>query len=292
MVSRTSALEYPGSGGSEQVIARDFDVATLLTGSVQRSGDRVRITAALRDAGKAEELWSETYERRLSPENLFDIQADVVRRVASALDLPLSSKLSRALSRPPTGDLEALDLYYQGLRMWDIRGPGSTRDTMRTLLLRQAVTRDSNFVAAWSLLARSASWDLRAGSAGDTAPAWRAVERTIALVPGSLEAHLASGYYRFYAQGDYPAALAQFDAADRLLPNDSELCTCAVCCCAVSDAGRRPWRCCGGPGRPIRAMSGCCTISARAMPCFAAGTARRPSCGEPSPSRRPATTPC
>jgi tetratricopeptide (TPR) repeat protein len=89
--------------------------------------------------------------------------------------------------------------------------------------LERAVALDPEFMAAWDLLARARSWLLRSGVGFDTLPAWTAVERTRALAPGSLEAALAAGYYRYYARGDFTAALAEMEAADRLMPNSSEI---------------------------------------------------------------------
>jgi tetratricopeptide (TPR) repeat protein len=90
-------------------------------------------------------------------------------------------------------------------------------------LLSEAVERDSTFAAAWGLLAQAQSWLLRTGAVADTLPALLAVNRVRALAPGSLGAHLARGYYLYYALADFEAALREFDAVDRIAPNNSEI---------------------------------------------------------------------
>ena len=82
---------------------------------------------------------------------------------------------------------------------------------------------DTSFVAAWSLLAQARSWMIRRGLESDTLWAWAAVQHAQRLAPGSLEASVAAGYYRYYARGDFAGALADLSAADRLMPNSSDI---------------------------------------------------------------------
>ena len=89
--------------------------------------------------------------------------------------------------------------------------------------LERAVALDTSFVAAWSLLAQARGWLIRRYLAHDTLPVWRAVQRTQALAPGSLDAALATAYYRYYARADFTSALKELSAAERLMPNSSEI---------------------------------------------------------------------
>ena len=221
VASRSSALEYGGSGKREADIAAELGVTTLLTGSVQQAGDQVRFSLALSDPAAGRQLWAESYDRRLTAENLFAMQAEVAREVAAAMQLRLSPAQEAELARPQTTDLTALDLYYRAIPYWDVRFPAG--DTITVRLLEEAVARDSGFVAAWALLAQARSWLLRTGAAADTLPALAAVNRVRALAPASLDYHLARGYYLYYALAEYEAALAEFDAVDRLAPNSSEI---------------------------------------------------------------------
>jgi serine/threonine-protein kinase len=221
VASRSSSLEYGGSDKGEARIADELGVSTLLTGSVQRAGEQVRFSLALSDPVEGRQLWAESYDRRLTAENLFAMQAEVAREVAAAMQLQLSPAQEAELARPQTTDLAALNLYYRALPLWDVRFADT--DTITVRLLEEAVARDSTFAAAWGLLAQARSWLLRTGVSVDTLPALLAVNRAGTLAPGSLDAHVARGYYLYYALADFEAALGEFDAVDRMVPNNSEV---------------------------------------------------------------------
>jgi len=222
VASRTSALEYRGSAKSDRDIASELGVVTLLRGTIQRSGDKVRFSVALADAPQGQELWAESYDRPYTAESLFEVQADIARQVATALRVQLSAQQQRQLARAPTTNVAALDAYYRGLVSWNDRGVPD-RDTATISQLERAVELDTSFVAAWSLLAQARSWMIRRGVQTDTLWARAAVQHAQALAPGSLEAMVAEGYYRYYAQGDFAGALAALASADRLMPNSSEI---------------------------------------------------------------------
>ena len=221
VASRSSSLGYDGSDRGEADIAAELGVSTLLTGSVQRAGDQVRFSLALSDPVEGRQLWAESYDRRLTAENLFAMQAEVAREVAAAMQLQLSPAQEAELARPQTTNLAALNLYYSALPLWDERF--AETDTITVRLLEDAVERDSTFAAAWGLLAQARSWLLRTGVSVDTLPALLAVNRARTLAPGSLDAHVARGYYLYYALADFEAALGEFDAVDRMVPNNSEV---------------------------------------------------------------------
>jgi tetratricopeptide (TPR) repeat protein len=106
--------------------------------------------------------------------------------------------------------------------VWIDRG-NARRDSLAVQLFSEAVSLDSNFAQAWALLAEAHSWLLREGLSVDTLPARRALDRTIALAPRTVETRIASGYYAYYASGDYARALAEFREAERSSPKSAEL---------------------------------------------------------------------
>jgi eukaryotic-like serine/threonine-protein kinase len=222
VASRTSALEYRNSTKTDREIASELGVATLLRGTIQRSGNQVRFAVSLADAPQGKELWAESYDRPYTAENLFEVQGDIARQVASALRVQLSAQQRQQMARAPTTNLAALDAYYRGLLAWNERSSGDA-DTLAVAYLERAVELDTSFVAAWSLLALSRSWQIRRGQEPDTLWAWAAVQHAQRLAPGSLEAAVAQGYYRYYARGDFAGALADLSSADRLMPNSSEI---------------------------------------------------------------------
>jgi len=222
VASRTSALEYRNSTKSDREIASELGVATLLRGTIQRSGNQVRFAVSLADAPQGKELWAESYDRPYTAENLFEVQGDIARQVASALRVQLSDQQQRQMARVPTRNVEALDAYYRGLLAWTDRSSGE-KDTLSVHHLERAVELDTSFVAAWALLAQARSWLIRRGLESDTLWAWAAVQHAQRLAPGSLEAAVAQGYYRYYARGDFAGALEDLSAAARIIPNSSEL---------------------------------------------------------------------
>ena len=133
VASRTSTIEYRNSRKSDRVIASEMGVATLLRGTIQRSGNQVRVYVALADAPKGEDLWAESYDRAYTAENLFEVQADIARQVATALRVQLSDQQQQQLAHAPTTSLAALDAYYRALVQWDTRGSGGRRHAHRAL---------------------------------------------------------------------------------------------------------------------------------------------------------------
>jgi serine/threonine-protein kinase len=222
VASRTSALEYRNSTKSDREIASELGVLTLLRGSIQRSGNQVRFAVSLADAPQGRELWADSYDRPYTAENLFEVQGDIARQVAGALRVQLSPQQQQQIARAPTTNVAALDAYYRGLLAWTDRSSGEM-DTLSVHHLERAVELDTSFVAAWALLAQARSWLIRRGQENDTLWAWAAVQHAQRLAPGSLEAAVAQGYYRYYARGDFAGALEDLSAAARITPNSSEL---------------------------------------------------------------------
>jgi serine/threonine protein kinase/tetratricopeptide (TPR) repeat protein len=222
VASRSSTVPYQGSTKQEREIARELGVNNLLTGSVQRAGGQLHVTVALTDAGNGRQLWGESYDRQLTAENLFAIQGEIAREVATALSVRLTDEQAAGLTEAPTRDLAALDLYHRALLLWDGRGI-KVQDSTMVVLLDQAIARDSSFVQAWSLLSQALSWSIRNGAISDTMPARRALDRVRRLSPGSLEDLVASGYYKYYARAEYQSALADMERARQLIPNSMEI---------------------------------------------------------------------
>lgn len=223
VASRASSSAYRGRTSPAHEIADELGVATLLTGSVQRAGGRVRLQVSLEDAERGRQIWTESYDRELTAENLFEIQGEVASQVANALRVQLNAGEAAEIARPATRSLAALELYHAGLVRWNERTlPG---DSLVVRLMERTVALDSSFARAWGLLAQMRSWQLRQGVVFDTLPAWQAVQRTQELAPGSLDAILASGYYHYYARADYTRALSEFEAARQKLPGSAEIVT-------------------------------------------------------------------
>ena len=110
VISRTSALQYKsGVARNLREIAQQLGVANVVEGSVQRSGNRVRVNAQLVDGRNDAHLWAQTYDRDLA--DVFAIQSEIAKAIADQLQAKLSPNEKKAIEQPPTTDLAAFDLY-------------------------------------------------------------------------------------------------------------------------------------------------------------------------------------
>src|SRR5213079_535610 len=112
VISRTSVMPYRGSGvRNARDIGKALGVATLLEGSVRRSGNRVRVNVQLINANNDEHIWAEDYDRDLT--DVFAIQTDLAGRIASALQAKLSPNEKARLDQRPTENSDAYLLFVQ-----------------------------------------------------------------------------------------------------------------------------------------------------------------------------------
>jgi TolB-like protein/Tfp pilus assembly protein PilF len=153
VISRTSVMEYKGVNRNIRQIADELGVATVVEGGVQRSGNRVRVNVQLIDARTDKHLWAETYDEELTAANVFAIQSDLAKKIASALQATLTPEVEERIEERPTESLEAYDLYVRGRFILDNRG--STRDGVESAadLYRQATAADPTYALAYTGLA-------------------------------------------------------------------------------------------------------------------------------------------
>ena len=229
VISRTSVLQYKsGVARNLREIAQQLGVANVVEGSVQRSGNRVRVNAQLIDARNDAHLWAQTYDRDLA--DVFAIQSEIAKAIADQLQTKLSPNEKKAIEQPPTTDLAAFDLYSRAKSLLLTADIGATADPdLRKAieLLDEAVKRDPSFFDAYCQLAY-AHESLYAVTASDHTPARlalaeAAVQAATRLRPDAAETHLARAQYLYYGPRDYAGALAELEIARRALPNDPRL---------------------------------------------------------------------
>jgi tetratricopeptide (TPR) repeat protein len=199
----------------------------VVEGSVQRSGNRVRVNAQLIDAHTDAHLWAQTYDRDLA--DVFAIQSEIAKAIADQLQAKLSPSEKKAIEQPPTTDLAAFDLYSRAKSLLLTAGFSTTVDPdLRKAieLLDEAVKRDPSFFDAYCQLAYAHEY-LYAGR-GDHTPARlalaeAAVQAATRLRPDAAETHLARAQYLYRGLRDYAGALAELEIARRGLPNDPRL---------------------------------------------------------------------
>jgi TolB-like protein len=223
VISRTSVMEYKDTTKKIPQIARELGVATIVEGGVQRSGSRIRFNAQLIDAKSDEHLWAETYNRELTAENLFDIQAEIAHAIAQALQATLSPEEEARIDRALTNNLEAWESYQHAVRL---------RQELTTQAMKLGVSEinnalelDPNFAAAWSLkaiLLLQQYWFYDTDVAKRNA-AWEAIQRGRAIVPTLAELDLAEGFYYYWGFRDYEKALPFMQKASAALPSNSRV---------------------------------------------------------------------
>jgi serine/threonine-protein kinase len=223
VISRSSVMAFRERRQSIREIGSALGAAVVLDGSVRRSGDRLRIVAALIEAESERQLWAETYDRQLA--DVFAIQTDVALRIAAALEAELTPDESLRVRRTPTGDVAAYQLYAQGRRWF-------TRYTLESLERARdhyalAIEKDPGFAQAHAALAMTFIEMAEHGAHDpDTlfTRAADAAETALRLDPGSSDAHAAIGSVRFAHDYDWTAAEFHFRRALELNPGGGDPC--------------------------------------------------------------------
>jgi len=150
VTSRTSAFQFKGRELGIPEIAANLKVRHIVEGSVRKAGNTLRITAQLIDAEEDRHLWSNTYDRPLTAENIFAIQDEIAKAVVGALSDKLGFSASDDIAvRPTTDNLTAYEQFLQARSLYLSR---TQLDVMEELLL-SIVEQDPNFAQAWELLA-------------------------------------------------------------------------------------------------------------------------------------------
>jgi TolB-like protein/Tfp pilus assembly protein PilF len=223
VISRTSTLRYKSAPENLQEIAKQLGVAHVLEGSVQKSGDRVRINVQLINAETDTHLWAETFDRTLT--DVFAVESEVAQRVAESLRVTLTGAEKATLASKPTENTEAYDAYLRGLAL-----VASNRETPEAFqgaadFFEKAVALDPKFALGWARAAIAHSRIYWLGF--DRSPALvekarRAAETARQLQPEMGETFLARGYYEYLVVRDYDAGLAAFQDALARLPNNTD----------------------------------------------------------------------
>ncbi|HVU22610.1 MAG TPA: TIR domain-containing protein [Opitutus sp.] len=223
VVSRTSVMQYRNTTKPIREIARELGVTYILEGSVQRAGDRVRVTGQLIAADKDEHVWANSYDRNLT--DVFAIQADLSQEIASALKTALSPEERSALAHRPTENPVAYDDYLKGRDLLD-NSPNGSPSMLRQSesYFREAVQQDPKFAAAWGELAIAYAlysfWGFDA-SPERLAEGDAVIAKAEQLAPQDPDVIESIGTYAYYAHRDYTRAIAQYEKLAALRPNDA-----------------------------------------------------------------------
>jgi TolB-like protein/class 3 adenylate cyclase/Flp pilus assembly protein TadD len=225
VISRTSTQHYKSAPENLPEIAKQLGVAHVLEGSVQKSGEAVRVNVQLIKAVNDSHLWADTFDRKLT--DIFSVESEVAKAIADQLRAHLSGREEQVITAKPTDNVEAYDAYLRGLA-YTLK----TANTPATALgaqkyLREAVRLDPKFALGWSLLsyvqARGYITLTLQPTVALREEARQAAETAVTLQPNLGEALMAKGHYHYACLKDYDTAVRYFEQARPLLPNSSQI---------------------------------------------------------------------
>ena len=220
VTSRTSVMRYRGTEKSVPEIGRELNAAYLLEGAVQRSGDTVRVNAQLIDARSDSHLWAETFDRELSSSNLFAIQSEIARAIATALDAELSQADERRLQRVPTENLAAYDAYLKGRQSLLERNVAAYQRALN--YFETAVSLDAGFAGAYAGLCDAhLSLYVKSSAVGDFRAAETACNQALSIDSEQAEVRISlAALLRHH--GEYERAEIELRQALELDPRNVE----------------------------------------------------------------------
>ena len=225
VISRTSTQHYKSAPENLPEIGKQLGVAHILEGSVQRSGDGVRVNVQLIKAANDSHLWADTFDRKLT--DIFSVESEVAKAIADQLRAKLTGQEEQVIAAKPTDNVEAYDAYLRGLAYSLKIALTPANSLAAQKYLEEAVRLDPKFALAWALLSYVDSIGYVTQNLQPTVAlreeARQAAETALTLQPTLGEAVLAKGYYHYACLKDYDTAVRCFEQARQFLPNSSKI---------------------------------------------------------------------
>ncbi len=220
VIARSSTSRYKGKTVKVQQVAKELGVRYVLDGSVQKAGERLRISAQLIDAKTGNHLWAERYDRVFK--DLFALQDEITLKIVVALSVELTEGEEARVRHRSTNDLEA---WSYAVKTLGAVGPQKKQNIKVRVFLQRAVEIDPGYAWAWSRLVLIHYWDARFGFSASREESWkRGVElaqKAIALDEKLPEGHLTLALLHLYRK-QYDQAIAEAEKAVALGPNNSD----------------------------------------------------------------------
>jgi len=217
VISSTSTQKYKSAPDNLRDVARELGVANILEGSVQKSNDQVRVNVQLINALTDAHLWADTYDRKLT--DIFAVESEIAKTIAETLQAKLSGLEKTAMSKKPTANQEAYELYLKGRFFWNKR----TGDDLRKSIeyLKEAIAKDPGYALAYAGLADSYGL-LRfyggASPAESIVPATAAAKKALELDDSLAEPHASLGLIAT-EELDVHRGVEELERAIQLNPN-------------------------------------------------------------------------
>jgi TolB-like protein/DNA-binding winged helix-turn-helix (wHTH) protein/Flp pilus assembly protein TadD len=225
VAARTSSFSFEGEHPDIATVGRKLNVASVLEGSVRRSGNTVRITAQLNNAVTGFHLWSQTYDRDLG--DILKLQTDIANAVAAALKVTLLGDTYAKIELGGTHNPGAFDAYLRGVKAHYSATEGKDLETAISAYT-EAIRLDSNYALAFAGRSRAYTGYATEDATGAAArlifgKAQADAREAIRLAPELAEGHLALGYFFEDGALDFTQARDAFERALALAPGDAAL---------------------------------------------------------------------
>jgi len=220
VMSRNTVFRYKGQQADPQKLGHDMGVRTILTGRLVQTGDELMISVSLEDVRESRQIWGEQYNRKMS--NLVSVQQEIAADIYGRLRPKLAGEERRLLAKRPTENVEAYQLYLQGLFYWNKWTEADFKKAAD--YFTQAVQKDSRYALSYAGLADTYSL---LGDAGYLPPseAWpkakAAAMQALEIDDTLPEAHTSLALVKEHFEWDWTGAETEFRRAIELNPNSA-----------------------------------------------------------------------
>ena len=220
VISRTSVMRFKRTQKSIPEIARELNVDAVMEGSIERAGNRVRITAQLIRAATDQHLWAESYDRDM--QDVLRVQEEIARSIAREVQIQLTPQEQALLTKNRLVDPEAYELYLKGRYFWGKRTQQSNERAIS--LFQEAIAKDPQYASAYAGLADcyilfGISFDVGSLSPAQAIPqAKAAAEKALELDDMLADGHNSLAYAKLLYDWDWQGSEAEFKRALTLNP--------------------------------------------------------------------------
>jgi adenylate cyclase len=219
VIARDSTFVYKGKGVKATQVSEELGVQYVLEGSVQRAGDRVRVTAQLIDALNGHQLWSERYDRTIK--DIFDLQDEITMKVITELRVKMSGDRTGRIYAKGTNNLQAYLKVLEG--HWYMSQGNKEANRVAQRLYNEAIELDPNYVAPYCLLSASYMLDLWYGASESPketlSNGMKMAQKAVALDDSSADAQAALSYVLLMMR-QHDKAIEAGERALKLDPNN------------------------------------------------------------------------
>ena len=218
VTSHTSTQHYKSAPKNLAEIAKQLGVAHILEGSVQKSGDAVRVNVQLIKAANDSQVWAETFDRKLT--DIFSVESDVAKAIADQLRAHITRQEEQVIAAKPTKNIEAYDAYLRGRYFWNKRTSDGIKHAIEHF--QQSIERDPDFALGHAGLADSyiALTFYNFAAPHETMPkAKESAIKALALDDTLAEAHASLAHILMNYDWNWSAAEKEFKRSIELTPD-------------------------------------------------------------------------